>query len=1236
MKRLRHDILIALFALAALAPAAALSAAPSYSRDWSDLEERAEERTFGSEKVRRYPVDMFFIQYERWEAHRSLTILGLYRSTDYPRYTATRLWPFYDSITSKVDGRSRTWSWMGPVYYRKQDTGYDYLHLFPLYTSETYRQSDDRSLLYCIRWGGHGGERQSSYFTLFPLFFYDGFGRSDASNGWSVFLTPLLLYHDSSNRRYSNYSQGYHEKRLTISPLWVRSASRDFDSNGRIMASRLAWWAPIIPLVYYSSGPESWHFNGLWIYDMEHRPGRLFRWFFLPLWLYSDSTAGNMNATTSATVFHFYSHRSRREKNGPETTVERAWWAPIIPLYYSSYDETGGAHRNFLWLADWHTTPQGSLDRAWVMPLYWYREHRYHHLIPLWMSWRDASSFTGIGPLFLWGYHRDGQPEQGADYRFWTPAIPLVYHYSGRDGSSHTNALWLFDWAHGADGSLSHFWFLPLVAHNCGAGGYRQYLPFYVRPPGWTDERGVSFGLLHYHRWAPGEETLWWPLRYLRTDGARRERVSHWMPLYYSWENTELFGAPGASLTVFLPLYMNYSDRTRNIHVNLLGISTSSLRGPLAPDLMLSVGWRQGSWYLDSDVSWLYEMFSVSARTTIRNPFGEDEVQAPPPAQAQTAAPSLAARRESSRESSTEFFGWKALFGLLAWERADSVKHFRLLPLAWFTWDEASDDRVSHFFPAYFSYRSEQVEYFVLYPLLVPLYGMSRDGESTFRAFLITAFWSEYDASRHEREYTVLWPFFNWYSSPGRSGWRIFPLFWSKTARDGDSVTSSVISPLYYRSRRENTSEGAVRETVIAPFIYASSTRAGASFEQSVAFPIVPVFFYSRSEHAVTENGDPLARTSHFVLPLYYWRENTSGSDSDWVFIGLPLVYVHGWTSPGANDTTIQNRTVFALGCYTRTEGGVTHTNILGLFNWESDSSNGSVSRWLFPFFVKQGNDRDGYVSVPLLLSSYGWHGEARELFLAGLFWHRYDPASRERCLHLFPLLISRWRPDEYTLVLFGSYWHSSEQYSRWNLWYLLDHSSSGGGEESYWGVAFGMAQYERTRAMRRFRLALGILAEYERSMKTPRWHARVLWLGYERSGDGYEWNLLPALYHSSEPLETYTCVPLALQYYHRRVENVFHVVGAGAVYYYNRDAEERTCREMWLLGTLYNHVEKPARDLARDYRSSGSLWGLLWEYETESLNGVETWNQTSALFRLYRRVNDGGEVHHRILGISL
>ena len=58
----------------------------------------------------------------------------------------------------------------------------------------------------------------------------------------------------------------------------------------------------------------------------------------------------------------------------------------------------------------------------------------------------------------------------------------------------------------------------------------------------------------------------------------------------------------------------------------------------------------------------------------------------------------------------------------------------------------------------------------------------------------------------------------------------------------------------------------------------------------------------------------------------------------------------------------------------------------------------------------------------------------------------------------------------------------------------------------------------------------------------------------------------------------------------------------------------------MLLLGIPYYHIHKRERG----YESTGSFWGLLWEYETES---ETNFTKFSLLKLLYKRVDMNGEV---------
>ncbi len=88
-----------------------------------------------------------------------------------------------------------------------------------------------------------------------------------------------------------------------------------------------------------------------------------------------------------------------------------------------------------------------------------------------------------------------------------------------------------------------------------------------------------------------------------------------------------------------------------------------------------------------------------------------------------------------------------------------------------------------------------------------------------------------------------------------------------------------------------------------------------------------------------------------------------------------------------------------------------------------------------------------------------------------------------------------------------------------------------------------------------------------------------------------------------------------------------FQLWGLGALWYRNLKPSESYDRLMLLLGIPYYHLEKPERG----YSSTGSLWGYLWESESESETGFR---KLSILKLLYNRVVMDGEVYHRVLGI--
>ena len=94
--------------------------------------------------------------------------------------------------------------------------------------------------------------------------------------------------------------------------------------------------------------------------------------------------------------------------------------------------------------------------------------------------------------------------------------------------------------------------------------------------------------------------------------------------------------------------------------------------------------------------------------------------------------------------------------------------------------------------------------------------------------------------------------------------------------------------------------------------------------------------------------------------------------------------------------------------------------------------------------------------------------------------------------------------------------------------------------------------------------------------------------------------------------------------------ENTEHA-GLGTLYYKNSDHVKKEEHLNMLMGVLYYKTSIPKE---RGYEGSGSLWGLLWEYKTES----ETKYSKFAILKfVYTKTTDETkESYQRILGVRL
>lgn len=1028
-------------------------------RDWQDLDE-GEHRVFGSEKEKKYSINAFFIEREKWEAHSSLMIFWLYRYTDYPKYNSLRILPLFYSLKSKIDNREKT---VIPLFffYNRIDRQ-ENLTVSPLYYSNVNESDNNRSILYLFWWGEEKSPTYYRSYFLSPLFYYSDYYNENSNLKGFKWITPVFY---SRNESYGSGDVIISQKQ-NFSILYYYSSKKR--SNRDI--GDVTWWAPILPLTYHKTTQTGGHRNILMLLDYawtaSERDESLDRFWLAPLFfwkrgdngylhilppIYFNDRSGNgeyyshllpvfmfsktireesLNAEKKPVTLYqeslftllYCASKTSRLNNSSELEYESRYWFPLAPVYFSGSDPADGTHRNLLWVFDWQNDKDGSLKRFFLIPFYFWGKDTYAHVLPpLFLSWKSGKEKSYITPLCYYHTeeHQIGRNEIANSSRLWVPLVPVIYSsYTDLNRTTHRNILLLFDWSKDAPGNWEHVWFFPFVFHEFKDSGYRYYIPFYFRPAGSTRESGVSFGLFHYHKWSQEENTEWsYLIHYAYNKPSSGVEISHWLPLYYHWKNKSL------DFTLFLPLYFDYEETNKKrLYVNILGISKSVASGP-SPVVSMGLGKNEGGWYIDTDFSWLYDVVSLATRITVKKSGDSIEdrtsnnngiLNNSKSGDEKTAEGVLLSDKSMvSRENSSYFWGFKMLFGLLAIERADTRRHFRLLPLSWLTWDEASKDQLK-WIGNYLSYKSGDVEYFVLFPF----YGSQRVAKSYRRGYLLNLYWDEYKAEEDMNEHTVLWPIYNIYSSPARGGWRVFPFIWHSETTSGNIQTCKTVSLLYYNKERIKTGDTAeAYKFSISPLHYYSKKEEKARTIKTWLFPIIPLVFYSSGSRMNSADNEPskyadgkgpvyksIINKKSFIFPFYYWSEAAKltepadKNENNFTLVGLPLLYYSRH-----EIGSFRERSFFLLGYYSYSSSEKNYTNIFGgIFSHANDnlvpSSESSLAFGLFKIWSRGG------AGGSWLFPVYSFNGSNEKTnfkFLLGFFGYKNDLIKKQSDLNL-------------------------------------------------------------------------------------------------------------------------------------------------------------------------------------------------------------------------------------------
>lgn len=1052
---------------------------------------------------------------------------------------------------------------------------------FHFYAADSAETSWGAPLLPFLTYHSNDGETvRRNFFTLIDV----EWQQDSLSRFWAV---PFAFYGRTGPRAYAHILPVYFSfwgetDSFSISPLHFHSKDENDLMTG----------FPVLPfLAYYSREGGEVHRNFLTLFDLFWRNDQLERLWALPFVFkgpdyfalapayfdFSDEDETlrfgpgyyynrTKEATRSYTPLHMYASEGEGE------IASSSWGLPVLPFLTYHSRQGKETHRNFLTLFDLHWT-DNTLDRIWAFPIF-LKGPDYLHVTPVYFSWAEkgadmAGTNRQINPLFVKWQDRESMSEDLAfQDLFWAPILPLYFSRETEDSS--LSVVGPVVWRTGEHRTLNSVWAIPFVFwHGGKQSAYLAVPPVYFRRGAWDAEEGRSFGLFHYHSWSPRHDTMWALLYYHSYERTATEVL---FPFYWSWDT----GA--SSGDVLLPLRVNYTDGTKAIHINITGFSKSMEAGVVGT----SVGEKEGRWYLDTEFSWLYDAFSTSIRVStpavsdakkkveptldlFARPEFEDLSQRSQKDEEKSAQPQLQKSVLLSRADAYNYWSLRILYGLVAYQHADTRRHFRVLPFYWLSWDERSDDKV-YFVPGMFlSYHTEETEYFAIIPAFIPVYGKQRQGKSFVESYGAILALREHNEEEKRDELSVLWPLANFYETPERSGSRIIPFYWHRSQRDSEGEKSTSVSLAFYsRTEQRNGSRNSLFLAPIVPLYFQSTSEMDGA--KSLWRSVLPLFLY----HSTPEKSEIYALPglyAEFRKDSSYWnvlfglytktREKDlqatsalfslfrSASEGNEQITRLIPVY-YSAAAPIESPCEGEQASTFILPVYVKrimckTDPASERLTILSpvFARWKRSTADA----WFvtLPFLYRR--DQAGEPSLTNAMGLSYWHTDERGLRDFTLFpvFHWASQRSFSGCdgngsTVYLPLIYYRYAPctdvaqSEFTVLsILYTRWKSEER-TRW-FWTVPFVFRSSEGEESFTNFMFLSYWHSKE----------GSIADFT---VLPVFHwSKDLFVSpvYARWKDGDQSKTLvtlPFVYHSSAESESLTNF-MVLSYWHRDLEGL-------------------------------------------------------------------------------------------------
>lgn len=859
----------------------------------------------------------------------------------------------YDQTTDSSGNLDRLL--IAPFFYYKKNSS---IYIAPFYFSKFTKDSSENFTMFAPLYFNSSSNKGYSQ-TIVPLLFYSE-TEEDSSTHKNILLSYDHAFDSEGKLERLFISPFYFYKKdsyFHIAPFYFSFASKDDKSGG---------WFGLIPPAYYS-------------YSLNHKT-------FYALNYYSNTNFTKDSSENFSMLAPFY-FSSSNNKGYSQT---------LIPgLYYSNTNEDSSNYKNILLILSQKTDEKGNLEKLFFSPVIFYRKNYFLHIAPLYWSWINNVEDTATNTI---------------EKNYRTLILPLIYRETNADNSSYTNVLGLVSRERDEKGKLKGSMVFPFYFYK--RDSYDIIFPFTFKfgPDEEAKDTGTRFGLFYYNNWNPKEETLWIANWFSYQDKENNTHFKSLNPIYYNWKTKNSSGEVS-------PLYLTieFTNRDR-FHLNFTGYSSNVASGILKPDLSLGIGEKEGYKYIDTDVSWLWYIFKMSSRTSTKIFYDlADSVKETPQTEeisinskeANTSlSPKISKRKTFTREDSIDFIGVNLLFGLYGWEAGDSKRHIRAFPLAWFTWDTKSDDKVYTVPPLFVNYYSQDLRYTVLFPF----YGYQKTLEAERTAIALFGYIGESIKENRTEEKSILWPLANWHSSDIKSGSRILPFYWYRNRNEGRDKISSLVTPL---------------------FLY-NNTLDRKGTEDSYVLSPVWFRFYSRVKDE--------SQNKHFALPFYYFQKSQTKYENKNLFVSFPFIY-YGVSDTQSKSLYNRNFWMIPLLALYNSDNYITNWNFALIVNSVETKENSNFL--LFPFYY---HDIDSDKEKPTSLTRW---------ILPGYYKKNYAKTDTDTEVAKF------YSP----LFFYHSYENKSIAQSD-NYWFApfpaLYHSYQTKNNESYWNwLAF--ASYEKS-----------------------------------------------------------------------------------------------------------------------------------------------------------------------------